>query len=116
MLKFHAQHMPLIIKNTVTESIKAMTLEGMEIVWLLRISIQPELNRGDLIIIGDGSMSMRLDIMRYRSTQRLSNESESLWAYLNRQRLMRVLLVFKPSSLLLCLYGLKEIALLSTSQ
>lgn len=74
-----------IYENTVTESIKAMALQGMGIGWLPRICIQPELNRGDLIIIGDESMSMRLDIMLYRSTQRLSNEGESLWAYLNRQ-------------------------------
>lgn len=73
-----------VYENTVTESIKAMATQGMGIGWLPRICIQAELNRGDLINIGNENLSMSLDIMLYRPTQRLSNEGESLWAYLQR--------------------------------
>ena len=73
-----------VYENTVTESIKAMALQGMGICWLPRMCIQPELDRGDLINIGNNSLSMSLDIMLYRSAKRLSNDSESLWAYLHK--------------------------------
>jgi DNA-binding transcriptional LysR family regulator len=73
-----------IYDNTMTESIKAMALQGMGICWLPRICILAELNRGDLVDIGGDTLSMGLDIMLYRSKQRLSNEGESLWAYLQR--------------------------------
>ena len=73
-----------IYKNTVTESVKAMALQGMGICWLPRICILAELNRGDLMDIGGESLSMELDTMLYRPIQRLSNEAESLWAYLKR--------------------------------
>jgi len=73
-----------IYENTVTESIKAMALQGMGICWLPQICIQAELDRGDLIDVGKKALSMEMDVMLYRPTQRLSNEGESLWAYLNR--------------------------------
>ncbi len=73
-----------VYENTVAESIKAMAVQGMGMAWLPRICIQGELDRGDLINIGNESLSMGLDIMLYRSSQRLSNDGESLWAYLNR--------------------------------
>jgi DNA-binding transcriptional LysR family regulator len=73
-----------VYENTMTESIKAMAIQGMGISWLPRICIQAEINRGDLINIGNENLSMSLDIMLYRPTQRLSNEGESLWAYLQR--------------------------------
>jgi DNA-binding transcriptional LysR family regulator len=73
-----------VYENAVAESIKAMAIQGMGIAWLPKICIQAEIGRGDLINIGNDALSMNLDIMLYRSTQRLSNEGESLWAYLNR--------------------------------
>ncbi|MGH1440227.1 MAG: LysR substrate-binding domain-containing protein [Cellvibrionaceae bacterium] len=73
-----------IYENTVTESIKAMALQGMGICWLPRICIQAEMNRGDLIDIGNESLSLNLDVTLYRPAQRLSNQAESLWAYLKR--------------------------------
>jgi LysR family transcriptional regulator, hypochlorite-specific transcription factor HypT len=73
-----------VYENTVTESIKAMVMQGMGIGWLPRICIQAEINRGDLINVGDNNLSMNLDVMLYRPSERLSNEGESLWAYLQR--------------------------------
>lgn len=73
-----------VYENTMTESIKAMVTQGMGIGWLPRICIQAEINRGDLVNIGNENLSMSLDVMLYRSSQRLSNEGESLWAYLQR--------------------------------
>ncbi len=73
-----------IYENAVVESIKAMAAQGMGIAWLPRICIQSELDRGDLINIGNRSLSMDLDIMLYRSAHRLSNQGESLWTYLNK--------------------------------
>jgi DNA-binding transcriptional LysR family regulator len=74
-----------VYENTVTESIKAMALQGMGICFLPQICIQAELERGDLINIGNDSLSMSLDIMLSRRAQRLSNEAESLWTYLNKE-------------------------------
>lgn len=73
-----------VYENTVAESIKAMAVQGMGVAWLPKICIQPELDRGELINIGTKALTINLDIMLYRSTQRLSSESESLWAYIKR--------------------------------
>ncbi len=76
-------HLNCIYENTVTESIKAMAIQGMGIGWVPKICILSEIRRGDLIDIGGKELSMALDVMLYRSNQRLSNEGESLWAYIN---------------------------------
>lgn len=73
-----------VYENSVAESIKAMAVQGLGVGWLPTICIKPELSRGDLINVGNEQMTMDLDIMLYRSKQKLSNEAESLWAYLNR--------------------------------
>ncbi len=73
-----------VYENAVTESIKAMVVQGMGVGWLPKICIQPELDRGELINIGTKALTISLDIMLYRSTQRLSSESESLWAHIKR--------------------------------
>jgi DNA-binding transcriptional LysR family regulator len=75
-----------VYENTVTEAIKAMILQGMGIGWVPQICIQAELDRGDLYDIGGDKLSMMLDIMLYRPAKRISNEGESLWAFLNRDR------------------------------
>jgi LysR family transcriptional regulator, hypochlorite-specific transcription factor HypT len=75
-----------VYENAIAESIKAMAIQGMGVAWLPRICIQAELDRGDLINIGNENLTMPLDIMLYRSSQRLSNEGESLWAYLNKHK------------------------------
>ncbi|MFT5116742.1 MAG: DNA-binding transcriptional LysR family regulator [Kiritimatiellia bacterium] len=76
-----------VYENTVTESIKAMAVQGMGICWLPQICIQAELNRGDLVNIGSDALSVNLDIMLYRPAQRLSNEAERLCSYLNREQI-----------------------------
>lgn len=73
-----------VYENTVTESIKAMVLQGIGIGWVPQICIQAELDRGDVIDIGGDALSIVLDIMLYRPAKRISNEGESLWAFLNK--------------------------------
>ena len=73
-----------VYENSVTESIKAMAIQGMGAGWVPEICIKPELIRGDLVKIGNDDLSIDLDIVLFRSNKRLSNEAESLWSYLNR--------------------------------
>lgn len=73
-----------VYENSVAESIKAMAMQGLGVGWLPKISITPELERGDLINIGTEEMTLHLDITLYRSKHKLSREAESLWSYLNK--------------------------------
>lgn len=76
--------MDCVYENAVAESIKAMAVKGMGVGWLPKICIQPELDRGDLINIGTEAITMNLEIILSRPAQRISNQGESLWAYLHR--------------------------------
>jgi DNA-binding transcriptional LysR family regulator len=73
-----------VYENSVAESIKAMAVQGLGVGWLPKISIEAELERGDLINIGSKEMTLDLEITLYRSRQELSNEAENLWIFLNK--------------------------------
>ncbi len=73
-----------VYENSVTESIKAMAIQGMGVGWVPEICVKTELKRNELIQIGGNELSVDLDILIFRSNKRLSNDAESLWSYLNR--------------------------------
>ncbi len=73
-----------VYENSVAESIKAMAIQGLGVGWLPKISIESELERGDLINIGNKEMTLNLEITIYRSKQPLSDEAENLWTYLTK--------------------------------
>lgn len=75
-----------VYENSIAEAVKAMAIQGLGVGWLPSVCITKELARGDLVNIGDESMTLELDTMLYRSKQRLSNEAESIWAFLNKAK------------------------------
>lgn len=73
-------------KNTLSETLKAMTLSGAGISWLPQSCIQQELDRKSLIRLQDGDLCLPLEIRLYRKSGELSKEAEKLWAFVSQRQ------------------------------
>ncbi|OMH30781.1 LysR family transcriptional regulator [Motiliproteus sp. MSK22-1] len=76
-----AVHFELACETALTESIKAMVLQGIGMAWLPASLIEQELKRGELKQLPD-LPTTNLKIMLYRQKSTRTEEIDSFWGYL----------------------------------
>jgi hypothetical protein len=55
-------------------------MEGRGLAWILETQVREELDTGTLVLSGDESWSIPIDISLFRSRDPLPQASENLWA------------------------------------
>lgn len=69
-----------VCENPMSESLKAMALEGHGVAWLTKSSIDNELAERELAIIGTKAMQMSFDICLYRSIEKTRPQVIQFWS------------------------------------
>jgi LysR family transcriptional regulator, hypochlorite-specific transcription factor HypT len=72
----------VVYENSLSESLKAMALEGCGIAWLPRSTVQSELEDGRLVCVGRGDLVPRVAIKAYRMRNNASPVLHALWQLL----------------------------------
>lgn len=69
-----------VFESHLVAVLKTMSMEGRGLAWILETQIREELDTGTLVLSGDESWSIPIDISLFRSRDPLPQASENLWA------------------------------------
>jgi len=85
MLAHRAVKPPLnrVFETHLTGVLKTMTREGRGLAWLLESQVLAELEEGRLLVSGDESWNLSVDIHLFRSREPLPRAPEEFWAALS---------------------------------
>ncbi|GGJ89053.1 LysR substrate-binding domain-containing protein [Pseudomonas matsuisoli] len=73
----------LLYETAMADSLKSMALQGLGVAWVPRLSMQAELDRGDLVICGGVEWHLPLEIRLYRCALIRKAAIRLLWRKLN---------------------------------
>lgn len=68
-----------VYETAMADSLKSMALQGLGVAWVPRLSVEPELERGELKVCGDESWQVPLEIRLYRCALMRSATVRLLW-------------------------------------
>jgi len=71
-----------VYENSLSESLKAMVLEDCGVAWLPRSSTRAELERGEVVCVGDAELAIPVGINAYRLHGGSSAAAGALWEML----------------------------------
>lgn len=79
LLRQRALRFTTVYETAMADSLKGMALEGLGIAWVPRLSITAELARGELVVCGDASWHVPLEIRLYRCSLVRKANVRLLW-------------------------------------
>ncbi len=71
-------------ENAFGEALKCMAVAGRGLVWLPECAMSEELASGKLVVAGDDSWRLKLEIRLFRTRKPISATCESLWKYVDK--------------------------------
>ena len=77
-----AKRLHPVYENNLSESLKAMVLKDAGVAWLPELAIRQELARGELVRVGDGALVAELEIVAYRTRQKVNDVVRAMWELL----------------------------------
>lgn len=84
LLRQRALRSTTVYETAMADSLKTMALQGLGIAWVPRLSVEPELQRGELAICGGEQWQVPLDIRLYRCTLTRKATVRLLWRRLEK--------------------------------
>jgi DNA-binding transcriptional LysR family regulator len=77
-------------RTSLADAIKGMIMEGEGMGWLPEASVKNELESGQLVRAGDVAWDVDVEIRAFRTTTKLPDNAEKLWAAMSKPRLQSV--------------------------
>lgn len=74
-----ARRLQPVYENNLSESLKALVLKDAGLAWLPELAIRQELARGELVRVGDGPLLAELQIVVYRTRQKVNEVVRAMW-------------------------------------
>jgi LysR family transcriptional regulator, hypochlorite-specific transcription factor HypT len=74
-----AKRLQPVYENNLSESLKALVLKDAGLAWLPELAILQELARGELVPVGDGPLVARLEIVVYRTREKVNDVVRAMW-------------------------------------
>ncbi|WP_028238799.1 LysR substrate-binding domain-containing protein [Stutzerimonas azotifigens] len=79
LLRQRALRATTVYETAMADSLKSMALQGLGIAWVPRLSVEPELQRGELAVCGDEHWQVPLEIRLYRCALMRKGAVRLLW-------------------------------------
>ncbi|MFL1584030.1 LysR substrate-binding domain-containing protein [Stutzerimonas stutzeri] len=79
LLRQRALRSTTVYETAMADSLKSMALQGLGIAWVPRLSVEPELERGELAICGGEQWRVPLEIRLYRCSLMRKGAVRLLW-------------------------------------
>jgi DNA-binding transcriptional LysR family regulator len=79
LLRQRALRSTTVYETAMADSLKSMALQGLGIAWVPRLSVEPELERGELAICGSEQWRVPLEIRLYRCSLMRKGAVRLLW-------------------------------------
>ncbi|WP_278348848.1 LysR substrate-binding domain-containing protein [Stutzerimonas kunmingensis] len=85
LLRQRALRSTTVYETAMADSLKSMALQGLGIAWVPRLSVEPELQRGELAICGSEQWRVPLEIRLYRCSLMRKGAVRLLWRRLENR-------------------------------
>ena len=72
----------VVYENGLSESLKTFVMQDFGLAWLPKVTIEQELDRGDVVCVGGEDLFIDLNIKAYRNPEQRTDLSDAMWQIL----------------------------------